>query len=120
MSHLFSGVFAGEHCYNWYYSETYYCEWGCCGDDVDRGCCSMAGLIVGCCLAGIAVIAFIVAVICCCIKHKGKPGRVIGTSTVTTTTTTTTQRKYYRHTVITPPPPSNNHHITTVTAGVGL
>lgn len=80
---LFEGVFAGEYCYNWYYSTKEYCDYGCCGDDWDRGCCSLVGIIVGACLGGLALIAFIIVVICCCVKQKGKSGRVIGTTNTT-------------------------------------
>lgn len=84
----------GTRCY-YGFNEWRDCEYGCCGgdsdswdshswdswdnDDWDSVCCTQAGLIVGCVIGGLAVIAFIVVVIICCIKHKGKSGRIIGT-----------------------------------------
>ena len=79
------GVLSADHCYNWYNGETYYCQYGCCGDGLDKHCCTITGIIVGACIGGIILISLIVVAICCCMKHKGKSGRVIGTTTTTST-----------------------------------
>ena len=81
---IITEVFAAERCYNIRKDEIYYCEWGCCGDGWNKGCCSAAGLIVGLSILGVIIISVIIAVICCFIKHKGKSGRLIGSTTTTT------------------------------------
>lgn len=92
---LFEGILAGRNCY--YGPGQYrYCEYGCCGgdedswdsdswdswdnDDWDSVCCSIVAIIVGACIGGIAFITFIVVVVICCLKHKGRSGRIIGGS----------------------------------------
>lgn len=78
------GVCGGEYCTTrgfsgFQYSATY-CPYGCCGYYPAEYCCSASvGLVVGCVVAGIALICVTIAVICCCIKRPGQAGRFVGT-----------------------------------------
>ncbi|XP_070191747.1 uncharacterized protein [Littorina saxatilis] len=91
-------VVDGATCQNNYYSNygVYkYCHYGCCSSY--SGCCSSStystsstysstsnfgtsvAVIVGCVIGAIALIAFIITAICCCIRRRGRPGQVIVT-----------------------------------------
>ena len=76
---------------------TYYCEYGCCGDGLDKYCCtfSLAALIAGCVVGAVFLIAFLVFVGCYYMKRKGQAGRVVapGTNTVAVVNTTVQQSK---------------------------
>ncbi|KAK7101438.1 uncharacterized protein [Littorina saxatilis] len=57
-----------------------YCQYGCCSS----GCCTSqfrtsTGVIVGCVIGVIALVALIISGICCCIRRRGRPGQVIVT-----------------------------------------
>ena len=83
---IYPGVLSADYCYDSYNDETYYCEYGCCddeNDELDKHCCTIAGIIVGACIGGLVLISLIVVAICCCMKHKGQSGHVIGTTTTT-------------------------------------
>ncbi|KAK3593008.1 hypothetical protein CHS0354_005362 [Potamilus streckersoni] len=89
--------FAAEACYNWWYSTTYYCEYGCCGDGLYRGCCSLPGIIAGSVIVGCGFIAVLIIAIICFKKHKGRTGRVMNLQSPTQTTrviSTTTGQGY--------------------------
>ncbi|XP_070191753.1 protein shisa-4-like isoform X2 [Littorina saxatilis] len=79
-------VVDGENCIfqNGFYKSYYYCQYGCCSSR----CCSYrsvsnfgtsVAVIVGCVIGAIALIAFIITAICCCIRRRGRPGQVIVT-----------------------------------------
>ena len=73
-----------EKCYTYdsssYSSYTLECDNGCCGRYYDRYCCSSVGLIVGAVIGGLLLVSLVVMGICCFIKMKGRPGRVITSS----------------------------------------
>ncbi|KAK7101421.1 uncharacterized protein [Littorina saxatilis] len=107
---LIDAVRGGEFCWQQYYTSSTFCSYGCCGSNGSSYCCSAGvsvALIVGCVLGGIAMLSFIIAVVCCCIKKKGHSGRVVspGTlqsrpavATVTTVTTGSTGHYSTHHT----------------------
>ncbi|KAL3853714.1 hypothetical protein ACJMK2_017233 [Sinanodonta woodiana] len=89
--------FAAEACYNEWYSTTLYCEHGCCGDGLYRGCCSLPGIIAGSVIVGCGLIVVLVIAIICFKKHKGRTGRVMNLQPLTQNTTvisTTTGQGY--------------------------
>lgn len=87
---------------NGYYNQQTYCSYGCCSWRSD-GCCesytyneirtgvNVIGIVVGCVIGGIVLIASIIVVICCCVRRRGHPGQVMqpgyGQPIVATTTT---------------------------------
>ncbi|KAH9520437.1 hypothetical protein Btru_060782 [Bulinus truncatus] len=94
----------GDYCYRteWsliylaYRRKEFYCPFGCCGTYNNEYCCiGHAGYIVGLVLAGIAGLAFIIALICCCLKKSGSKGRTIEPAV---TTTVVSQQQHYDQT----------------------
>ncbi|XP_055883759.1 protein shisa-5-like [Biomphalaria glabrata] len=78
--------------YYGYRQKEFYCPFGCCGSYNYEYCCiGHAGYIVGLVFAGIAGLAFIISLICCCLKKSNSKGRIVEP---TVTTTVLTQQHY--------------------------
>ncbi|XP_041346774.1 uncharacterized protein LOC121366358 [Gigantopelta aegis] len=66
-----------EICYSVKDGSSEDCNYGCCGSDGDKTCCSLLGVIIGAVVGSIIAIGAVVGVVICCLKSHKHKGRTV-------------------------------------------